>query len=76
MNRHCVLLVVLLNIPGTWYVKAQDDNAGTHERWEYLLGFSGTSFIQRPYGWKYGKYSYILAALVGVSRMEGPDWLS
>ncbi len=146
MNRRCVLLVVLLNIPGIWYVKAQDDNAGTHERWEYLLEdtgdvlqialplstglatilkkdlqgtkqfvfsyattmaltyslkyttkrqrpegrttfdsfpsghtsstFSGTSFIQRPYGWKYGKYSYILAALVGVSRMEGPDWLS
>jgi membrane-associated phospholipid phosphatase len=35
--------------------------------------FSGASFIQRRYGWKYGKYAYILAALVGVSRMEGPD---
>jgi membrane-associated phospholipid phosphatase len=35
--------------------------------------FSGASFIQRRYGWKYGKYAYLLAAVVGVSRMEGPD---
>jgi membrane-associated phospholipid phosphatase len=35
--------------------------------------FAGASFIQRRYGWKYGKYAYILAALAGVSRMEGPD---
>ena len=35
--------------------------------------FSGASFIQRRYGWKYGKYAYLLAAIVGVSRMEGPD---
>ena len=124
-------------------VFAQDDNTGTHERWEYILvdtgdalqialpmtagamtlikrdyrgtkdfalsfattmalthslkaitkrqrpegrnaydsfpsghtssAFSGASFIQRRYGWKYGKYAYILAALVGISRMEGPD---
>jgi len=35
--------------------------------------FSGASFIQRRYGWKYGKWAYVLAAIVGVSRMEGPD---
>ncbi|MDY7396670.1 phosphatase PAP2 family protein [Aureibaculum sp. 2210JD6-5] len=35
--------------------------------------FSGASFIQRRYGWKYGKWAHVLAALVGVSRMEGPD---
>ena len=35
--------------------------------------FSGASFIQRRYGWKYGKYAYLLATIVGVSRMEGPD---
>ena len=35
--------------------------------------FSGASFIQRRYGWKYGKYAYILAAVVGVSRVDGPD---
>ncbi|MCB0400295.1 MAG: phosphatase PAP2 family protein [Winogradskyella sp.] len=35
--------------------------------------FSGASFIQRRYGWKYGKWAYILATIVGVSRMEGPD---
>lgn len=35
--------------------------------------FSGASFIQRRYGWKYGLPAYILAGLVGVSRMEGPD---
>lgn len=35
--------------------------------------FSGASFIQRRYGWKYGKWAYLLAALVGVSRMESPD---
>ncbi|HMC00557.1 MAG TPA: phosphatase PAP2 family protein [Flavobacteriaceae bacterium] len=35
--------------------------------------FTGAAFIQRRYGWKYGKYAYFLAAIVGVSRMEGPD---
>ncbi|QHI35892.1 hypothetical protein IMCC3317_12400 [Kordia antarctica] len=35
--------------------------------------FSGATFIQRRYGWKYGKWAYVLAAIVGVSRMEGPD---
>jgi len=35
--------------------------------------FSGASFIQRRYGWKYGKYAYLLAAIVATSRMEGPD---
>ena len=35
--------------------------------------FSGASFIQRRYGWKYGKWAYLGASLVGVSRMEGPD---
>jgi membrane-associated phospholipid phosphatase len=35
--------------------------------------FSGASFIQRRYGWKYGKWAYILAGIVGISRMEGPD---
>ena len=33
--------------------------------------FSGASFIQRRYGWKYGKWAYVFAAIVGVSRMEG-----
>lgn len=36
-------------------------------------GFSGASFFQRRYGWKYGWPAYFLAAIVGVSRMEGPD---
>lgn len=35
--------------------------------------FSGASFIQRRYGWKYGTYAYILATLVAVSRTESPD---
>lgn len=35
--------------------------------------FCGASFIQRRYGWKYGGPAYFLAAIVGVSRMEGPD---
>lgn len=35
--------------------------------------FSGASFIQRRYGWKYGKWAYVLAVVVGVSRVEGPD---
>ena len=33
--------------------------------------FSGASFIQRRYGWKYGKWAYVLASIVGVSRVEG-----
>ena len=35
--------------------------------------FSGASFIQHRYGWKYGKWAYLGAAIVGISRMEGPD---
>ncbi|MEL0456960.1 phosphatase PAP2 family protein [Flavobacteriaceae bacterium SZ-1-7] len=35
--------------------------------------FSAASFIQRRYGWKYGKWAYLGATIVGVSRMEGPD---
>ncbi|NND61805.1 MAG: phosphatase PAP2 family protein [Flavobacteriaceae bacterium] len=35
--------------------------------------FSGASFIQKRYGWKYGWPAYVLATIVGVSRMEGPD---
>ncbi|MGB5665564.1 MAG: phosphatase PAP2 family protein [Maribacter sp.] len=35
--------------------------------------FSGASFIQRRYGWKYGTPAYILATLVAVSRTEAPD---
>ena len=35
--------------------------------------FSGASFIQRRYGWKYGAPAYILATLVAVSRTEAPD---
>ena len=143
MNWRLFLLLVLLNCMEMHIMFAQDGNAGTHERWEYILedtgdvlqialplsagiatifqkdyqgtkqlafsyattmaltytlkyttkrqrpegrtsydsfpsghtssAFSGASFVQRRYGWKYGKYAYILAALVGVSRMEGPD---
>ncbi len=35
--------------------------------------FSGASFIQRRYGWKYGAPAYVLATLVAVSRTEAPD---
>ena len=35
--------------------------------------FSGASFIQRRYGWKYGKYAYLLAMVTGVSRVEGAN---
>jgi len=35
--------------------------------------FSGASFIQRRYGWEYGKWAYVLAGIVGLSRMEGSD---
>lgn len=35
--------------------------------------FSGASFIQRRYGWKFGAPAYVLATLVAVSRTEAPD---
>ncbi|AFL82619.1 membrane-associated phospholipid phosphatase [Aequorivita sublithincola DSM 14238] len=33
--------------------------------------FSGASFIQRRYGWKFGVPAYLVAGYVGVSRLEG-----
>ncbi len=35
--------------------------------------FSGASFIQRRYGWGYGIPAYVLASIVGISRIEAPD---
>lgn len=35
--------------------------------------FHGASFIQRRYGWKYGKYAYVLAAFVGYSRVDSKN---
>lgn len=35
--------------------------------------FAGAAFIQKRYGWRYGIPSYVLATLVGVSRLEGPN---
>jgi len=35
--------------------------------------FSGASFIQRRYGWKYGTYAYALATVVAISRTEAPN---
>lgn len=32
--------------------------------------FVSAAFIQRRYGWKYGKYAFLLAAFVGYSRVE------
>jgi len=37
------------------------------------VSFSGASFIQRRYGWKYGIPAYVLAGFVGYSRLEGID---
>ncbi len=35
------------------------------------VAFSGTSFVQRRYGWKFGIPAYLVAAYVGYSRIEG-----
>jgi membrane-associated phospholipid phosphatase len=35
--------------------------------------FVGASFIQRRYGWEYGKFAYVLAAFVGYSRIESQN---
>ncbi|MCB0371792.1 MAG: phosphatase PAP2 family protein [Muricauda sp.] len=35
--------------------------------------FSGASFLQQRYGWKYGLPAYFLASITAISRMEGPD---
>lgn len=32
--------------------------------------FSGASFVQRRYGWKYGIPSYVLASYVGYTRIQ------
>jgi membrane-associated phospholipid phosphatase len=33
--------------------------------------FHGAAFIQRRYGWEYGVPAYVLAGVVGYSRIEG-----
>lgn len=35
------------------------------------VAFSGASFVQRRYGWKFGVPAYLVAAYVGYSRLEG-----
>ncbi|MWW26023.1 phosphatase PAP2 family protein [Algibacter lectus] len=35
------------------------------------VAFSGASFIQRRYGWKYGIPAYALSGVVAYSRLEG-----
>ncbi len=37
------------------------------------VAFSGASFVQRRYGWKYGIPAYLVAGYVGYSRLEGHD---
>ncbi|PNW27514.1 phosphatase PAP2 family protein [Formosa algae] len=37
------------------------------------VAFSGASFLQRRYGWKYGIPAYALASYVAYSRLEGID---
>lgn len=56
--------------------KQRPENRGLYDSFpsgHTTSAFSGASFIQRRYGWKYGGAAYFLATLVGVSRMEGPD---
>ncbi|WP_298553975.1 phosphatase PAP2 family protein [uncultured Algibacter sp.] len=35
------------------------------------VSFSGASFLQRRYGWKYGIPAYLVAGFVAYSRIEG-----
>lgn len=35
------------------------------------VAFSGASFVQRRYGWKFGIPAYLVAGYVGYSRIEG-----
>lgn len=37
------------------------------------VAFSGASFLQRRYGWEYGIPAYLVAGLVGYTRIEGID---
>jgi len=37
------------------------------------LAFSGASFIQRRYGWKYGTPAYIVASFVGFSSVKSDN---
>jgi hypothetical protein len=60
------------------YIIAKRRPEGRHQYDAFPSGhtasaFSGASFIQRRYGWKYGWAAYVLAGIVGVSRLEGPD---
>jgi membrane-associated phospholipid phosphatase len=37
------------------------------------MAFSGASFLQKRYGWRYGMPAYLAAAFVGWSRVDSDD---
>ncbi len=70
---------VSANLTATWVLKYAINKPrpeGVTEGLAFPSGhtsfaFQGAAFLQRRYGWKYGIPAYILAGLVGYSRIEG-----
>lgn len=68
-----------LTLGATWGLKLTVDrerpNGGSQSfpSGHTSVAFSGASFIQRRYGWKYGIPAYLAASFVGWSRVESDN---
>ncbi len=67
------------NLTATWVLKYAIDKPRPEGRTDghafpsghTSFAFQGASFLQRRYGWKYGIPAYLIAGIVGYSRIEG-----
>ena len=70
---------VSANLTATWVLKYAIDKPRPEGRTDghafpsghTSFAFQGASFLQRRYGWEYGLPAYVVAGLVGYSRIEG-----
>jgi len=56
-------------------INAERPNGGSHSfpSGHTSAAFSGASFLQKRYGWKYGAPAYLAATFVGWSRIESDN---